>query len=370
MRTFIRYHVDGHVVKVILESARMRCTARIGKIRSALNLSIDGFYGMCKIQIDSIHYRRHGCDRMIRDFKTLIRKAAASGPKRVAVVAPHDNSSLVAINEAQTKGLAKGVLIGNRDLIEDLLKGLKLSSADFEFHHEKDSDRAAEYGISLAASGEVDLLLKGNISTNSLLGAALRGSQRLKTGSLLSDVFIFEDIREGRKRLMLASDGGVNVAPDLKQKISIIRNAVAVAHALGITVPKVAILSGVEKVQPEVRSTVDALALSKICSYGDIPDCIVDGPFALDNAVSLEAAKIKKVESPVAGAADILIMPDLEAGNIFGKSLVYYGGKHLAHVIVGASVPILISSRSDPPEARLASIALGIMVASFNRSKV
>ncbi len=306
---------------------------------------------------------------MIRDFRTLIHKASASGPKRVAVIAPHEASSLAAISEAQDKGLAKGILIGHQNLIEDLLKSLKLSSAAFEFHHEKDIDRAAEYGIALAVSGEADLLLKGNVSTNSLLAAALRGTQSLRTGSLLSDVFIFEDIREGQKRITIASDGGVNVAPDLKQKISIIRNAVTVAHALGIKVPKVAILSGVEKVQPEVRSTVDALALSKICSYGDIPDCIVDGPFALDNAVSLEAAKIKKVESPVAGAADILIMPDLESGNIFGKALVYYGGKHLAHVIVGARVPILISSRSDPPEARLASIALGILVASFNRSK-
>lgn len=304
---------------------------------------------------------------MIRDFKTLILKAAASGPKRVAVIAPHEISSLAAISEAQDKGLARGVLIGHQILIEELLKSLNLPLSAFEIHNEKDVNRAAEYGVALAVSGKVDLLLKGNVSTNSLLAAALRGAQSLRTGSLLSDVFIFEDHREGRKCIMMASDGGVNVSPDLKQKISIIRNAVIVAHALGIKVPKVAILSGVEKVQPEVQSTVDALALARICSYGDIPKCIVDGPFALDNAISMEAAKVKKVESPVAGAADILIMPNLEAGNIFGKSLVYYGGKNLAHVIVGARVPILISSRSDPPEARLASIALGIMVSSLNR---
>lgn len=306
---------------------------------------------------------------MIRDFRTLIRKAAASGPKRVAVVAPHETSSLAAISEAQDKGLASGVLIGHQDLIEDLLTSLGISPSAFEFHNEKNMDRAAEQGVALAVSGEADLLLKGSVSTNSLLAAALRGAQSLRTGSLLSDVFAFEDIRDGHKRITLASDGGVNVAPDLKQKIGIVRNAVTVAHALGIRIPKVAILSGVEKVQPEVRSTVDALALSKICSYGDMPDCIVDGPFALDNAISMKAARIKKVESPVAGVADILILPDLESGNIFGKSLVYYGGKHLAHVIVGARIPILISSRSDPPEARLASIALGIMVSRHNRLK-
>jgi len=304
---------------------------------------------------------------MIRDFKTLTREAAARGPRKVAVILPHEEASIEAINDAQVEGLAEGILIGQSSLIEALLKNLKIPLKRFEIYNEKDADRAAEYGVQLAVSGTVDILLKGSISTNKLLGAALRGPQNLRTGNLLSDVFVFEDSREGRRSITLASDGGVNVAPDLKAKIGIIKNAVTVAHAIGIRVPKVAILSGVEKVQPEVQSTVDALALAKICSYGEIPDCIVDGPFALDNAISLEAARIKKVESPVAGSADILIMPDLEAGNIFGKALVYYGGKNLAHVIVGAKVPILISSRSDPPAARLASIALGVLLSSSRR---
>ncbi|MCX5833432.1 MAG: bifunctional enoyl-CoA hydratase/phosphate acetyltransferase [Deltaproteobacteria bacterium] len=304
---------------------------------------------------------------MVRDFKMLIKEAASRGPRKVAVILPHETTSIEAINDAQVEGLAEGILIGQSSLMESLLKDLKIPLKRFEIYNEKDADRAAEYGVQLAASDAVDILLKGSISTNKLLGAALRGSRNLRTGNLMSDVFIFEDNREGRQSITLASDGGVNVAPDLKAKIGIIKNAVTVAHALGIKVPKVAILSGVEKVQPEVQSTVDALALAKICSYGEIPDCIVDGPFALDNAISMEAAKIKKVESPVAGSADILIMPGLEAGNIFGKALVYYGGKNLAHVIVGAKVPILISSRSDPPEARLASIALGVLLCSSGR---
>ncbi len=306
---------------------------------------------------------------MISDFKTLIDRAAAFGPKRVGIVAPHEASSIDALNEAVKRGLAAGVLIGNRALIEGLLEDLKASPSVYRIINEKNVDRAAELGVELAGRGEIDILSKGDVSTNKLLGAALRGPWSLKTGSLLSDVFIFEDERRGRKSITLASDGGVNVAPDLKEKLGIIRNAVTVAHALGIRTPKVAVLSGVEKVQPEVKSTVDALALAKICSYGDIPGCIVDGPFALDNAVSIEAAKVKKVESPVAGSADILIMPGLEAGNIFGKSLVYYGGKHLAHVIVGARVPILISSRSDPPAARLASIALGVLISAHGGEK-
>lgn len=313
---------------------------------------------------------RAGMVNMIRDFQMLMKKAISMGPKKVAVILPHERASIEAINYAQIEGLAEGILIGQSSLIESLLKELKIPLTRFEIYKEKDADRAAEYGVQLAASDEVDILLKGSISTNKLLGAALRGSRNLRTGNLLSDVFIFEEGRDGRRSITLASDGGVNVAPDLKAKIGIIKNAVTVAHVLGIKVPKVAILSGVEKVQPEVQSTVDALALAKICSYGEIPGCIVDGPFALDNAISAEAARIKKVESPVAGSADILIMPDLEAGNIFGKALVHYGGKNLAHVIVGAKVPILISSRSDPPAARLASIALGVLLSSSKRLPV
>lgn len=306
---------------------------------------------------------------MIRNFKVMVRKAVAAGPKTVAVIAPQESSSIEAIEEARQKGLARGVLIGHRALIEQMLRQAGADPAGHEIIDERDMDRAADRGAEMAAAGEVDILLKGGISTNRLLQAVLKGPRTLRTGRLMSDVALFEDRREGVRKIMMLSDGGVNVAPDLKEKISIIRNAVAVAHALGIRVPRVAILSGVEKVQPEVRSTVDALALAKICSYGEVPGCVVDGPFALDNAISPEAAKIKKVESPVAGAADILIMPDLEAGNIFGKSLVYYAGRDLAHVIVGARVPILISSRSDPPAARLASIALGVLMAEEARKR-
>jgi phosphate butyryltransferase len=306
---------------------------------------------------------------VIRNFRMMVRRAVAAGPKTVAVIAPQESSSIEAIEQACRMGLARGVLIGHRALIEQMLRQAGADPAGHEIIDERDMDRAAGRGAEMAAAGEVDILLKGGISTNRLLHAILKGPRSLRTGRLMSDVALFEDRREGVRKIVMISDGGVNVAPDLKEKICIIRNAVAVAHALGIRVPRVAILSGVEKVQPEVRSTVDALALAKICSYGEVPGCVVDGPFALDNAISPEAAKIKKVESPVAGAADILIMPDLEAGNIFGKSLVYYAGKDLAHVIVGARVPILISSRSDPPAARLASIALGVLMTEEARKR-
>jgi phosphotransacetylase len=301
---------------------------------------------------------------MIRDYKMLIREAASRGPRKIAVIQPHEKASIKAINDAWIKGLADGILIGQSSLIEALLKRLRIPASRFEICDERDAHRAAETGVELAASDAVDVILKGSVSTNILLGAALRNRRNLRTGNLLSDVLIFEDRRKGRRCMTLVSDGSVNVAPDLKAKLGIIRNAVMVAHALGIRVPKVAILSFVEKVQPEVQSTVDAVALAKICSYGEIPDCLVDGPFALDNAISAKSSQIKKVNSPVAGSADILIAPDLEAGNILGKALIYYGKKDLAHAVVGAKVPILTSSRSDPPSAILASIALGVLLAS------
>ena len=307
---------------------------------------------------------------MISDFKTLFKEAASRGPKKIAVILPHEKASIKAINDARIKGMAEGILIGRARLIESLLKRSKIPASHFEIHNREDDNSAAECGVDLAASGAVNIILKGSVSTNVLLSAALRGNRNLRTGSILCDVLIFEDSRNGRRCVTLVSDGSVNVAPDLKAKLGIIKNAVMVAHALGIKVPKVAILSSVEKVQPEVPSSVDAVALARICSYGEVPDCIVDGPFALDNAISAKSAQIKKVKSPVAGSADILIAPNLEAGNMFCKGLIYYGGKDLAHAVVGAKVPILTSSRSDPPSAILASIALGVVLSSSEKRPV
>ncbi|HUH66709.1 MAG TPA: phosphate acyltransferase [Syntrophales bacterium] len=304
---------------------------------------------------------------MITNYKMLMREAAARGPKKFAVIEPHERASIKAINDARKKGMAEGILIGQARLIESLLKSLKIPASHFDIRNEDDDASAAECGVRLAAAGDVDIILKGSVSTGVLLSAALRGVPNLRTGNILCDVLIFEDKRNGRRCVTLVSDGSVNIAPDLKAKLGIIRNAVMVAHALGIKVPKVAILSSVEKVQPEIQSSVDAAALAKICSFGEIPGCTVDGPFALDNAISAKSAKIKKVESPVAGAADILIAPNLEAGNMFCKGLIYYGGKDLAHAVVGAKVPILTSSRSDPPSAILASIAFGVVLSASKK---
>ena len=208
----------------------------------------------------------------------------------------------------------------------------------------------------MVRDGHADILMKGSVVTSKFLQAALGSLGGLKEG-LFSDVEVYEDVGSDA-RLVLVSDGGVNISPGIRQKLEIIRNAVKVAHRLGIRYPRVALLSGSEKVHPDFASTIDAVALVKMCHDGDVEGCVVDGPFALDNAIDMASARVKGIESPVAGSADILIMPNLEAGNIFGKGLQYYAGRMLIHVGMGAKVPILIDSRTAKAQEKLHSIAL------------
>ncbi len=293
---------------------------------------------------------------MIHDFVELMEAAVKSGPKSVSVAAADDNETLHAVVQASKMGLAKSILVGNREWIEVMLEKLSADTQAFEIIHEKDSVKAAALAVHVVRDGHADILMKGSVVTSKFLQAALGSLGGLKEG-LFSDVAVYEDVRSDA-RLVLVSDGGVNISPGIRQKLEIIRNAVKVAHRLGIRYPKVALLSGSEKVHPDFASTIDAVALVKMCHDGDVEGCVVDGPFALDNAIDMASARVKGIESPVAGSADILIMPNLEAGNIFGKCLQYYAGRLLIHVGMGAKVPILIDSRTARAEEKLHSIAL------------
>ncbi len=297
----------------------------------------------------------------IKTLQDLRVAAAAMDTPTVVVASAVDSASLEAIVAAHGANLAHGILVGPESVIRERLEHMGAAPADFEIVDAPEGKPAADLAVALLSEGRGQVLLKGNVSTAGLLHAVLGGQSKLKTGSLLSDVIVFEDDLLGEPRLVLCSDGGVNIAPNLKQKLQITRNAVWVAHKLGLERPKVALLSGVEKVTPDMASTIDAVAMVKMASYGEVTGAIVDGPFALDNAISPEAARAKGIESPVAGQADVLIVPSLENGNIFGKALMYYAKKTLAHVIVGAKVPVLICSRADTTEAKLASIALGVL---------
>jgi phosphate butyryltransferase len=294
--------------------------------------------------------------RMIKDLKGLMDSAVSSALVTISVAAADENETLHAVAEASKIGLVNSILVGNREWIDVILGNLGIPQGTFEIIHEKDSVKAAAVAAQVVKDGRAEILMKGGVVTSKFLQAALGSTGGLKIG-LFSDVEVYEDVGV-HTRLVLVSDGGVNISPSIKQKLGIIKNAVAVAHRLGINSPKVALLSGSEKVHPDFQSTIDAVALVKMCQDGAVQGCMVDGPFALDNAIDMESARLKGIESPVAGAADILIMPNLEAGNIFAKGLQYYAGKMIIHVGMGAKVPILIDSRTAKAREKLHSIAL------------
>jgi phosphate butyryltransferase len=299
---------------------------------------------------------------MIHDFSGLMDTAVRGGLATVAVAAADEMETLHAVVEASKTGLAKSILAGDREWMEVMLEKLDARTESFEIVHEKDSVKAAGLAARAVSEGRADILMKGGVVTSKFLQAALGVPGGLKKG-LFSDVEVYEDTRF-EPRLVLVSDGGVNISPGIKQKLDIIRNAVAVANQLGIGYPRVALLSGSEKVHPDFQSTIDAVALVKMCQDGAVEGCVVDGPFALDNAIDLASAQAKGIESPVAGSADILIMPSLEAGNIFCKGLQYYAGRMLIHVGMGAKAPILIDSRTATAREKLHSIALAKLMCS------
>ena len=294
---------------------------------------------------------------MIRNFVELLNAARKTGPKHVSVAAANEQETLKAVVKAKELGIAIPILVGDRDWITNIFAKLEFNVKDFEIIHEKDPVKAAAIAAEIVKLGKADILMKGGIATAQFLRAALGTPGELKSG-LLSDIEVYEDDIRPEHHLMLVSDGGINISPGIRQKLEIIQNAVTVARRLGIKKPKVALLSGSEKVHPDFQSTIDAVALVKMCQDGALENCIVDGPFGLDNAIDIQSAKLKGIESPVAGNADILIMPNLESGNIFCKGLQYYGNRMLIHVAWGAKAPILIDSRTAKAEEKLHSIAL------------
>jgi phosphate butyryltransferase len=300
---------------------------------------------------------------MIDDLKGLMDFATASDPVSISVAAADEKETLQAVVDAYKSGIARSYLTGNREWIEVMLERLEAEPKDFNIIHEKDSFRAAAAAVEVVKSNKADILVKGGVVTSKFLQAALGSQAGLKEG-LFSDVEVYEDARRQGCKLVLVSDGGVNISPGIRQKLDIIKNAVMVAHRLGIRKPKVALLSGSERVHPDFASTIDAVAIVKMCQDGAVEGCVVDGPFALDNAIDMSSARLKGIESPVAGSADVLIMPNLEAGNIFCKGLQYYGDKMLIHVGMGAKVPILIDSRTAKAQEKLHSIALAKLMCS------
>lgn len=299
---------------------------------------------------------------MIKNFDELIEIVKQQPKMKLAVAAAEDEEVLLAVDEAAKLGIIDAVLVGNSDKIRKIANELNVDINAYEIIHTDSLIDAARIAVSLVADNIADFLMKGLIGTADLLKAVLDKEKGLRGSGLLSHVMVYSV--PTYHKLLFLTDGGMVTYPDLYQKVQIVNNAVKVAKAFGINPIHVAPLCAVEVVNPDMQATLDAAALSKMNHRGQIKDCIIDGPLALDNAISIEAAKHKGIVSPVAGQADILLVPNIESGNILGKSLTYFAKAKSAGVIMGAKCPIVLVSRADTHEAKLNSIALGSLVAN------
>jgi phosphotransacetylase/acyl dehydratase len=293
------------------------------------------------------------------DLVRLLQLVRPLGPIRMAVVHPTDAVSLSAALDARGAGLIEPVLVGPRARLEAVAQAAGLSLEGVAIEDRPDPRAAAVRAVELAVQGSVGALMKGNLHTDELMGAVVASA--LRTSRRISHCFVMQT--PAYPRPFLITDAAINIAPTLQDKLDIVRNAVDLAHAFGIERPRVAVLAAVETVNPNMPATLDAAALCKMADRGQIEGAVVDGPLAFDNAVSAAAARTKGIVSPVAGAADILVVPDLESGNMLAKQLEYLGDASSAGIVLGARVPIVLTSRADSREARIASCAVALVAA-------
>jgi phosphate acetyltransferase len=289
-------------------------------------------------------------------------------PVPCAVVHPCDESSLRGALEAADEGLIVPVLVGPEKRIRAVGADCRLDLAGRSIVNAPHSEASAEAAVGLAREGKVEALMKGSLHTDELMGAVVKRESGLRTNRRISHCFVMDV--PALEQALVITDAAVNIVPTLHDKVHIVQNAIDLAHTLGRASPKVAILSAMETVNPDVPSTVEAAALCKMADRGQITGGILDGPLALDNAINLTAAKIKHIESAVAGRADILVVPDLEAGNMLAKSLTFMAGADAAGIVLGARVPIILTSRADSVMARLASCAVAMLVAHARRARL
>ncbi len=297
----------------------------------------------------------------MKRLRELLDLAKEGKRRSIAVAAAEDADVLEAVFLAKKEGIANPVLIGQVKKIEKTAQSLGINLADFEIIDATDTVSAAQLAVKMVRDGTCDLLMKGLVRTAELLRIVLDKEMGFRTGRLLSHVFLVELPR--RRRWYAMTDGGIVIAPSISEKLQILENALELMHLLGIKEPKVAVLAAVETVSPSMPATMDAALLTVMAARKQIKGAIVDGPLALDVAISTKAAKVKGVKSPVAGKADILLVPDIEAGNLLGKALVYGCGGVAAGVVMGARKPIVLTSRADSAETKLLSIALGAVLA-------
>lgn len=299
------------------------------------------------------------------NLQSLVEKATQKEHSVVAVAAAEDKEVLVAVGMAVEKGMAEFILFGDKEKIEAIIEESvpKMKSHDaIKIKHAASPQKAAELAVKAVRENEAGALMKGNVPTAVILKAVLNKEWGLRTGNVLSHVAAFEV--PNFDQLVFVTDAAMNITPDLNQKTQIIENAVKTASSIGVTTPKVAPIAAVETVNPAMQATLDAAALTAMNNRGQIKGCIVDGPLALDNAISHKAAEHKGIQSEVAGQADILLVPNIETGNALYKSLIYFAKAKVGAVIAGAKAPIVLTSRADSAESKLYSLALAICSAS------
>ena len=289
----------------------------------------------------------------------LVRKARSLPTRIVVIAAAQDEVALEAAAVAEEDGLARCVLVGDQHRIEALLWDLGRDPHNFQIVDRQQIGESVETAVRMVREGEGHILMKGKVTSADLLKEVLHRERGIRTGRLLSDVFLFDSPLPGEPRLIGITDGGINLAPDLETKAQILTNALDVFRAIGYEKPKVAVLSAIEKVTPDLPSTMDAAELARRGKEGVFGNCDVAGPLALDLAVSAEAARRKGVDTPVAGAADVLLFPSIEAANIAAKAVQYLAGSEVGHAVVGAAVPVLIPSRAESAKEKTNAVALG-----------
>ena len=299
-------------------------------------------------------------------FHQLLAKARAQPPARTAIAHPCDQVSVESAVEAARLKLIEPILVGPRQRIQEVANTAGLDIAGFEIVDATYSQESASKAVALVREGRAECLMKGSLHTDELMAAVVARETGLRTARRLSHCFIM-DVPDHPTPLII-TDAAVNIAPNLEDKVDIVQNAIDLAHAMGVSEVRDAIHSAMETVNPKVSSTLEAAALCKMADRGQITGGLLDGPLALDNAISPEAAAIKKIKSPVAGQANVLVVPDLEAGNMLAKSLSFLSGADAAGIVLGARVPIILTSRADSLLTRLASCAVAVLVAAARRT--
>ena len=298
----------------------------------------------------------------MRTFGELKAYAKSLKPKTIAVACAHDEDVMVAVENARKKGVISAILIGDQDKIKEIAAEHQIDLSFYQVIDNKDNTEASNMAAKMVSDKQADILMKGMVDTSIILKAVLNKELDLRTGRTISHCAVFEVPHYDR--LIYVTDAAMNLAPDLEKKIQIIENTVNLAHALGNEMPKVGVICAKEKVDPKMQATIDAGELQEMNDRGEFKDCIVGGPFALDNAVSVESAHHKGMTNPIAGKCDILLTHTIEMGNSLYKAIAYFQPEsHLAGILLGAKVPIVLTSRSDSEETKFNSILLSVLYA-------